>query len=520
MNSTRRAFLADVGRGMLLASVGSGLAAELAIGPSAQAKEASTDFLSFGDLEPLVGLMQDTPAAKLQPILVEKIKSGVDLKTLVAAGALANARTFGGQDYVGFHTFMALGPAYKMAQELPSEQAPLPVLKVLYRNATRIQEFGGKKAEVLHVQHEHDDPGPDTDIQAASRAADFGKAENAFAAYAKSDPGEAFNHLEYALQDEVDVHRVVLAWRAWETHDLTGREHAHTLLRQSVRYCVKSEQGMCEHHGKEKFEARIKSPSHIRQVLPRLLDEHKLLSGTIGTRQADDAWIEATSLAIANGTQVKGAETVASALAEGFSLESVSEAISLAANSLLLRNGKERAHGDSTGVHASDSAIAWRNIALVSDHRNRVASLIVAGFHTAGQSQYVVKEAYPLAAHLEKVTSKDPAELLKQVEGAIRENDQATACAAVAKYGSLGNDSGPVFELLLRYGISEDGRLHAEKYYRTACEEFALMRPAFRWRQLQSLARVTASEYNYDRFDKKGFHAPGYEEACKLLGVA
>ena len=75
-------------------------------------------------------------------------------------------------------------------------------------------------------------------------------------------------------------------------------------------------------------------------------------------------------------------------MAEGFSLESISEAISLAANSLLLRNGKERAHGDSTGVHASDSAIAWRNIALVSNPRNRVASLIVAGFHTAGQSGY------------------------------------------------------------------------------------------------------------------------------------
>jgi hypothetical protein len=27
---------------------------------------------------------------------------------------------------------------------------PLPVLKVLYRNANRIQQFGGRKAEVLH----------------------------------------------------------------------------------------------------------------------------------------------------------------------------------------------------------------------------------------------------------------------------------------------------------------------------------------------------------------------------------
>jgi hypothetical protein len=68
-----------------------------------------------------------------------------------------------------------------------------------------------------------------------------------------------------------------------------------------------------------------------------------------------------------------------------------------------------------------------------------------------------------------------------------------------------------VFDVLLKYAISEDGALHAEKYYRTVSEEFAALRPAFRWRQLVALARVTASEY--------GYSAPGYAEACKLLKV-
>jgi hypothetical protein len=68
-----------------------------------------------------------------------------------------------------------------------------------------------------------------------------------------------------------------------------------------------------------------------------------------------------------------------------------------------------------------------------------------------------------------------------------------------------------ILDLLLKYAISEDGALHAEKYYRTASEEFAAVRPAFRWRQLVALARVTASEY--------GQPAPGYAEACRLLQV-
>jgi hypothetical protein len=68
-----------------------------------------------------------------------------------------------------------------------------------------------------------------------------------------------------------------------------------------------------------------------------------------------------------------------------------------------------------------------------------------------------------------------------------------------------------VFDLLLRYAVSEDGALHAEKYYRTVSEEFASTRPALRWRHLVALARVTASEY--------GRRAPGYDEAISLLKV-
>jgi hypothetical protein len=53
--------------------------------------------------------------------------------------------------------------------------------------------------------------------------------------------------------------------------------------------------------------------------------------------------------------------------------------------------------------------------------------------------------------------------------------------------------------------------LHAEKFYRTVTEEFNATRPAFRWRQLVALARVTASEY--------GRPAAGMAEARAVLGV-
>jgi hypothetical protein len=510
MNRNRREFLADVGRGMLVASVGPALATDLGLAPAFAGDAAER--LSFGEREPLVDLLQQTPADSLLPILVGKLKAGTGLDTLVAAAALANARTFGGQDYTGYHAFMALVPSYHMARELPAESRALPVLKVLYRNTKRMQDVGGRKNEVLHPVTETSLPGGRSGgeaLQAATRAADMDKAEHVFAALSHGPVGEAFNHLQFSIQDELNVHRVVLAWRAWAVLDLAGKEQAHTLLRQSVRFCVDEE---------KENQKRGRTPE-IRTVLPKLLDQYRLVGRPLGKRQADDAWVEHLAQTIYGSNRALAADAVAAALAEGMSPEVVGEAISLAANQLVLCDrGRTReepgkpvgsVHGASVGVHASDAANAWRNIARVSDQRNTVASLIVGAYHTAGQNNGQDSQPRPLPEHLEKVKAADAPALLRDAESAIKERDQARVCALVHRYGERGHPPRPVFDLLLRYAISEDGALHAEKYYRTVTEEFETMRPAFRWRQLVALARVTASEY--------GYPAPGYVQACELL---
>lgn len=513
---SRRRFLADVGKGMLVASVGATLASDLGLGTVFADDEQGR--LNFGQLDPLAGLMQSTPPDKLLPLVVEKLNGGTELKTIIASAALANARAFGGNDYIGFHTFMALGPAYAMAAEMPADRRALPVLKVLYRNANRIQAYGNAEKDNLHWVEAGDlpaDASPGVVLQQDTRSGDVERAEKTFAAIAKGPAGEAFNHLQMAVEDEVDVHRVVLCWRSWSTLDLTGQEHAHTLLRQSVRYCVD-------------VDARLKSQgregSPIRTLLPKLLEQYKLLSGSPSNRKADDAWIDRMANLITDSSREQAAEAVAGALAEGFTAADIGEALSLAANQLVLRDKGRKpewssdekpegsVHGDSVGVHASDSANAWRNIADVSNARNTVASMIVGAFHTAGQTNNCNKDWYPLPEHLERIKSEDPATLLKDLGGAIQEKDQFRACALVTKYGQLSQDSRPVFDVLLKYGVSEDGALHAEKYYRTVVEEFARTRAAFRWRQLAALARVTASEY--------GRPAPGYQQACELLKIS
>src|SRR5207248_6911445 len=96
-----------------------------------------------------------------------------------------------------------------------------------------------------------------------------------------------------------------------------------------------------------------------------------------------------------------------------------------------------------------------------------IASLIVGAYHTAGQNNQKDKDHFPYSQSLDEVRSTDGKTLLGQAEEAIRGKDQASASAIVHRYGELKLPERPVFDLLIKYAVSEDGALHAEKYYRT-----------------------------------------------------
>jgi hypothetical protein len=510
--NNRREFLQSVGCGMLVAGLGPALAQELGFSTAFAGEAAS---LTFGPYDALVDLLQSTPPERLQPILVDKLNSGeANLKQLMAAGALANAETFGGEDYTGFHTAMAMLPALNMLDLLPTERQPLPILKVLYRNSAQIQALGGPSKKTLREMHAAEEATVENRslaIRDACRVADFEKAEKLFAPLANAKLDEAFNALQPAMQDDINVHRFVFAHRTRGLADLLGTDYAYTILRQCVRFC-------CEHERGRISGKRTESP--IRALMPKLLDQYKLALPRFGTRDPGDAAVEELARTIYQGPPERSAEAAAAALAEGISPEVVGEAISLASNMLVLKQGPEnwRTHGDSAGVHSSDATNAFRNMARVCQPQYAASGLVVAAYHVAVHTPFKT-EAYPTEGHLATIKTTDPAKLLDEAEDAIRNNNQGRAAAAIAIYGEGGHSPQAVFDRMLKYTISEDGRLHGEKYFQTVQEEFRTMRPAFRWRQLVGLARVTASAYGYDREDKYGRRAPGYEEACRLLKV-
>ena len=148
-----------------------------------------------------------------------------------------------------------------------------------------------------------------------------------------------------------------------------------------------------------------------------MLEQHKLLGRSPGDRKAEDSWVEQMSQTIFKSTPEQAAEAAAAALAEGMSPAALGEAISLAANQLVLRDmgrtprdevpGKPigSVHGDSIGVHACDSANAWRNMARVGNPRNCFASLILGAYQvaldrTARGGDFLNWQPLPLARHL------------------------------------------------------------------------------------------------------------------------
>src|SRR5262249_28826572 len=156
------------------------------------------------------------------------------------------------------------------------------------------QEHGGRNSEVLHKVAAA--PAPEGRVagealREAVRNKDADAAERMFAGLASGNAEDAFNHLLIMVQDHADVHRVVLPYRAWDLLGIIGKEQAHTLLRQSVRYCLKAETTW-------RHDEKWNEP---REVLTKMFDEYKLAGMTPGTRRAEDAWVDQLSQTIFKG---------------------------------------------------------------------------------------------------------------------------------------------------------------------------------------------------------------------------
>ena len=265
---------------------------------------------------------------------------------------------------------------------------------MLYRNSAQIQALGGPSKKTLREMHAAEEATVENRslaIRDACRVADVERAEKLFAPLANAPLDDAFNALQPVMQDDINVHRFVFAHRTRGLADLLGKDYAYTILRQCVRFCCSHEQDRINRKGAE---------SPIRALMPKLVDQYKLEAPRLGTRDPGDAAVEALARTIYQGPPERSADAAAAALAEGISPEVVGEAISLASNMLVLKQGPDnwRTHGDSSGVHSSDATNAFRNMARVCKPNMAASGLVVAAYHVAIHRPFST-EAYPTEGH-------------------------------------------------------------------------------------------------------------------------
>ena len=160
------------------------------------------------------------------------------------------------------------------------------------------------------------------------------------------------------------------------------------------------------------------------------------------------------STTIFSATPQQAADAAAAALAEGFLPADLGEAISLAANQLILRDlgrtprdevPENRQEASTVIRSACTRAIrrtpggTWRES---SNTRNSFASLILGAYQVAldriGRGgDFIRWEPLPIARHLAEIKAADADGLIREADEAIRGNLQAKASAVIHRYGQL-----------------------------------------------------------------------------------
>ena len=295
-------------------------------------------------------------------------------------------------------------------------------------------------------------------------------AEGTFAALATASPDDAFNDLQYSVQDEIDVHRVVLAWRAWATAR-PGRQGAGPHPAAPVGALLR----------RDRAEPAAQRGTGIRAVLPKLLDQYKLPGKAGGKRKAEDEVGREDGrddlrrqprqgrrrrgrgpgrrLSPGGGrrSDVAGGEPAGAARPRPGRRPTGRQA----------EGQRPRRLGRRPRLGLGQRLAEHRPRQQRAQHRRQPDR--AAAYHTAGQSGGQHKEAVPARpSSWRRSRPRTPRRCCRDTEGrdqgARTRRGRRRWSTATASWSS---PERPVFDLLLRYAVSEDGALHAEKYYRT-----------------------------------------------------
>jgi len=497
-------------------------------------------------IEPLVQFIEETPRSEIVSQTLEKLRSGVPIRTMLTASALAVTRSSDlppGHHGGPLHPLAGLYALTKLVDRLEGEDKFLPVVqhvalsnKHIHDPVTgpyRLLEFAPMDATGVKVSRTEDlaadgsgDVVSSEGIEATKAAfltacsrGEALKADHLFLWLWENIPAiEAFDLLmSIAIpKNALDDHYFIFPANLWRALEIYGHEHLPVLMRPAVKYV-----------------ARFPNHRAVPEV-EALIEEHQLLSRILRQRTGDDetAAVGALGEAIGSVESYKDIpKLTAKALADGLSLEGAGEALSIGAAGLFLRS----LTGNPMDVHLHTSANLRRYLLRLDglSMRNKLRTLLL--WHTGPEvasTQYRMMPApQPDMEAVAALPPRSQEDLLEAITYSIY-HQPATDWSQVKNLGMMRAvpevretvnlaqqyvTCGYSAEVLMkRLGdiVCHDNftEMHAFKHHQAIVEEFHATREPWRWMHLVCGVQAAAISF--------GKNMEVYEAALDLMHAA
>jgi hypothetical protein len=497
-------------------------------------------------IEPLVQFIELTPPSEIIDRTLEKLRAGIDAKTMLTASALAVVRSSDlppGHHGGPLHPLAGLHAITNLVDRLNGEDKFLPILQHVALSNKHINDpvtspfsllefapLDPAGAQVSRTQDLANDGEGDVvtseGIQAAKEAflkacsrGEANKADHIYLWLWDHVPAmEAFDLLmSVALpKNALDDHYFLFPGYLWRGLETLGREHLKLLFRPAVRYVAR-------------FPAQRLVPE-----ADDLIEQHNLLGRVLRQRTGDDE----TAAIGALGEGIRGCKQyseipkmIAQALADGLSLEGAGEALSIGAAGLFLRS----LTGNPMDVHLHTSANLRRYLIRLDGFsmKNKLLTLLL--WHTGPEvksTQYRMEPtiqpdmdavaALPhrsqedlLEAITQSIYTQPPTDWSKVSNlGMMRAVPEVKATVNLAQqYVDLHYDPQVLIyrlaEIVCHDSFTE---MHAFKHHQAIVEEFANTREPWRWMHLVAACQAAAVSF--------GKNMTVYEDILELMHAA
>jgi hypothetical protein len=469
-------------------------------------------------IEPLVRFVEETPPEHIVERTHAKLVAGTPVKEMLLASALAVVRSSDlppGHHGGPLHPLAGLHAVRNIAARLPGDYARMPVIQ----NVAVANKHIHSPAMGPYILGDAQPVSERDDVEATLESFRFAAGRGVYNAcdhyflylLQRLSPMQVLEHLlQVAIpKNQLDDHYFLFPVFTWRALEYLGWEYAKFIGRAPVRYIT-------------------------RPTMPASLDDVDALIAKFGLLERDqrfttgeDETAAITALAgeIGRVSRFSGIpELLATALANGLSLEGAGEALSVGGSMLFLRSQT----GNPMDVHINTGANTRRYLLRQPELSlpTKLRALLV--WHTGPEvmmaQRMLAPDIQPEPDRVAALPWQTQDDLLTEIETLIsrlpvgerlpkanlatwRSTDEVKQAAALAQqYADAGYSPDALITLLGRIACRDNfTEMHALKHHQATYEEFHATRPSLRWRHL--VAAVQAAAISHGRIQDVYAHA-------------